>query len=92
MRPALVPDSSTNTGAQKCVIQRVSASGNDTFASPIGSIDIAGMKEIPRVVDGHDDDDQPTQHVDGAQAVAAMIGNGIHDAVTLGRFVFRRGY
>jgi len=38
MSPALVPDSSTNTGAQKCVIQRVSASTTETFSDPIGSM------------------------------------------------------
>ena len=38
MSPALVPDRNTNTGAQKCVIQRVSASGRLTFGSPMGSI------------------------------------------------------
>ena len=32
------------------------------------------MEEIARVIDGHDDDDQATQHVDGGQAIGALIG------------------
>jgi hypothetical protein len=45
MSPALVPDRNTNTGAQKCVIHRVNASGSPTFGSFMGSIDIAVLKK-----------------------------------------------
>ena len=45
MSPALVPDRNTNTGAQKCVIQRVSASTSGTFGSPIGSMAAPAWKK-----------------------------------------------
>ena len=38
IRPALVPASRTNTGAQKCVIQRVTKSAAVIFGLTIGSI------------------------------------------------------
>jgi hypothetical protein len=37
MSPALVPARNTNTGAQKCVIQRVKYSGTETLGSCTGS-------------------------------------------------------
>ena len=32
------------------------------------------QEEVPDVVDRHDDDDQPAHHVDGAEAIGALIG------------------
>lgn len=45
MSPARVPERITNTGAQKCVVQRVNASGRPTMGSFIGSIDMDVLKK-----------------------------------------------
>jgi hypothetical protein len=44
IRPALVPASSTNTGAQKCVIQRTVNSPAETLGSAIGSTLVPARK------------------------------------------------
>ena len=43
--PALVPASSTNTGAQKCVIHRVTNSPAVTFGFAIGSCSAATIRK-----------------------------------------------
>ena len=45
IRPALVPASSTKTGAQKCVIQRVANTTADTLGSASGSIAVPRRKK-----------------------------------------------
>ena len=42
--PALVPASSTNTGAQKCVIQRVANIAAEIFGFAIGSTSVPARK------------------------------------------------
>ena len=44
-RPALTPASNTNTGAQKCVTQRVRNRAGPTFGFAIGSCSAAIMKK-----------------------------------------------
>ena len=74
MSPALTPARHTNTGAQKCVIQRVKYSATDTFGSAKRIDRRTGMEEVARVIDRHDDDDEAAQHVDGREAVGALVG------------------
>ena len=45
IRPALVPASSTNTGAQKWVIQRVANTTADTFGFASGSMSVPNRKK-----------------------------------------------
>ena len=78
IRPALVPARNTNTGAQKCVIQRVKKSAAPMAGLAIGSCLAAEVEEVPHVIDGHDDDHETAQHVDARNSVGAPLG-------TLGR-------
>ena len=75
MSPALVPARNTNTGAQKCVIQRVkySADRHVRIAQRI-AVTAPVHEEVAHVVDRHDDDHEATQHVDRREAVSALVG------------------
>ena len=73
--PALVPARNTNTGAQKCVIQRVKRQRRADIRIAHRILHRAVHEEVAHVIERHDDDDQATQHVDGCQAIAALIGH-----------------
>ena len=51
-------------------------------------MDIAAAEEVARVIDRHDDDDEAAQHVDGRQAIGALIGSCVHGVLP----PFRRAY
>ena len=69
-----MPARSTNTGAQKWVIQRVKNNAAPISGSVIGSSHRGKHEVVAHVIDGHDHDGEATQHVDAGEAIGARVG------------------
>ena len=64
-----MPVSRKNTGAQKCVTQRVKNSGDGRLGQ-IGGVHARHAEEVAHVVERHQDHDDAAHHVDRFEALA----------------------